>query len=244
MNNPLQSLIDGFEDFRREYFERSTALFDALRLGQQPKVLLIGCSDSRADPAILTRAQPGELFIVRNVAAIVPPYAPDGLHHGTSSAIEFAIRGLEVEHVVVLGHGMCGGMRALAEPDAVRLEFISDWVELMAEARDAVMAADLPPDQRLPTLEKASLLCSVRNLTTFPWVRERLERGALTLHAWYFDIGAGELLAFDAAAAAFLPARGHTHPIEGAHASDRDGHSPFDLQRFVRSAVAKPSGEM
>lgn len=235
MTNPLQSLVDGFEDFRREYFERSTALFETLRLGQQPKVLLIGCSDSRADPAILTRAQPGELFIVRNVAAIVPPYSPDGRHHGTSSAIEFAVRGLGVEHIVVLGHGMCGGMRALAEPDAVRLEFISDWVELMAEARDAVMAADLPDDQRLPTLEKASLLCSVRNLTTFPWIRERVENGSLALHAWYFDIGAGELLAFDGEAAAFVPARGHPHPIENAASADCSCAATFDLRRFVSS---------
>lgn len=237
MPNPLQSLIDGFEDFRREYFERSTDLFDALRVGQQPKVLLIGCSDSRADPAILTRAQPGELFIVRNVAAIVPPYSPDGGHHGTSSAIEFATRVLQVEHVVVLGHGMCGGMRALAEPKAVRLEFMSDWVDLVAEARDAVMSADLPEAEKLPTLEKAAILCSVRNLTTFPWLRERLEQGTLALHAWYFDIGAGELLSFDASAGAFRPARGVAHPIEHPVATTCGCQAALDLDRFVCTVV-------
>ncbi|MFN4088654.1 MAG: carbonic anhydrase [Alphaproteobacteria bacterium] len=235
MPNPLQRLIDGFEDFRREYFEQHTALFEALRVGQRPKVLIIGCSDSRADPAILTRAQPGDLFIVRNVAAIVPPYAPDGSHHGTSSAIEFAIRVLAVEHVVVLGHGMCGGMRALAEPEAVRLEFMSDWVDLMAEARDAVMRAGLPEAERLPTLEKAAVLCSVRNLVTFPWLRARLEKGDLSLHGWYFDIGAGELLAFDAETATFVPARGHAHPIGGeGQAAAGCGCGPlFDLDRFI-----------
>jgi carbonic anhydrase len=235
MTNPLQSLIDGFEDFRHEYFERSTALFDALRVGQRPKVLLIGCSDSRADPAILTRAQPGELFIVRNVAAIVPPYEPDGSHHGTSSAIEFAVRVLAVEHVVVLGHGMCGGKRALAEPEGVRHDFMSDWVELMAQARDAVMGADIADEQRLPTLEKAAVLCSLRNLTTFPWLRERLERCELTLHGWYFDIGAGELLAFDPDTAAFVPARGQAHPIGGS-GSDCDCSGHLDLRRFIDGA--------
>ena len=139
----MDTLIEGFKRFRAQYFEEHRRLFEALAMrGQTPKVLLIGCCDSRVDPAIIFDAQPGEMFVLRNVANLVPPYAPDTGHHGTSAAVEFAIRGLEVEHVVVLGHARCGGVRALIEGQAGSddTDFIRGWMHIARSARDRALA--------------------------------------------------------------------------------------------------------
>lgn len=214
-DDPLLHLLKGFEEFRLSSLRSNPGLFRRLaQEGQSPKVLVIGCSDSRVDPAILTHCQPGDLFVVRNVAAIVPPYERDGRHHGTSSALEFGVRSLEVEHVIVLGHAACGGVRALAQgPDAgadTEFEFLADWVGIAAEARTAVETVlhAAPDDRRRRVLEQATVLLSLRNLLDYPWVRERVESGRLTLHGWYFDIEDGELMAFDAEALRFLAVRG------------------------------------
>lgn len=240
MPNPLQRLLDGFESFRQQYFERRPALFGELvQAGQRPKVLVIACSDSRVDPAILTRAKPGDIFIVRNVAALVPPYEPDGCRHGTSSAIEFAVRGLQVEHIVVLGHEMCGGIGALAAPESRPFEFMSDWVAVAAEARDEVARTSLEGDTRQMVLEQASLLCSVRNLMTFPWIRERVETGRLVLHAWYFGLRAGELLAFDPGAGQFAVVRGQARPMgeRAAPGESGCGGARLNIRDFVQAAA-------
>lgn len=245
MPNPLQRLIAGFESFRREYFERRPSLFEGLvQDGQRPKVLVIACSDSRVDPAILTRSRPGDLFTVRNVAAIVPPYVPDGRPRGTSSAVEFGVRGLEVEHLVVLGHAMCGGMRALAEPPGNRFEFLSDWVEIASEARDAVDRAGLTGEARQIALEQAGVLCSLRNLLTFPWIRDRVETGRLVLHGWYFGLRHGELLAFDPTEGRFVAVRGRARPFgphpEACEAGCGCGPMP-NLDRFAQTVAADPA---
>lgn len=214
MDKALERLLDGFDGFRQLYLGRRRDLFtDLVENGQHPKVLLIGCSDSRVDPAILTGASPGEMFVVRNVAAIVPPYETDRTHHGTSSAIEFAVRGLEVEHIIVLGHAMCGGVRALADGTGSGFDFLGNWVALMAGVRDSVDHRHLSPASRQRAMELGCVLQSLRNLTTFPWIRERVERGEITLHGWFFDLPKGELLAFDAEEGYFAPAR--TRPPHG-----------------------------
>jgi carbonic anhydrase len=210
MPNALQRLIKGFESFHDEYFGADRALFDDLvTKGQQPEVMVVACSDSRVDPAILTRARPGDLFIVRNVAAIVPPYEPDGRHHGTSSALEFGIKGLGVRHIVVLGHEKCGGIRALADRTE-GFDFIGDWVDLVAAARDEIDRAHLPEEERLRALEQAAVVTSLRNLMTFPWIRDRAKAGTLKLHGWYFELSEGELLAFDSEANRFAALRDRT----------------------------------
>ena len=198
----INNLVQGFADFRHDYFERNRALFEVLGTqGQSPKVLVIACSDARVDPAILTRVEPGDLFVVRNVAALVPPRTTDHNHHGTSSAIEFAVRALQVEDVVVLGHALCGGIRALVEDDespAASYDFLLDWVRIAAPARDGVKAA-LPAertDDYFRAVEQASVLNSVANLMTFPWVADRVERGILNLYGWFFDLRKGELSGF------------------------------------------------
>lgn len=196
----LARLVQGFDRFRAAYFETDRTLFDQLvREGQRPAVMVIGCSDSRADPQMITDTGPGELFVIRNVAALVPPYMPDGRLAGVSSAIEFGVKGLGVAHIVVLGHAMCGGVRSLMEyGDAdPRFEFMGRWVGLLAEAREEVCAivTEAEPALVARQAERASVLVSLRNLTTYPWIAEAVAAGRLALHAWYFDFTWGVLLA-------------------------------------------------
>ena len=196
----LRRLTAGFDHFHNAYFETNHSLYDELvSEGQSPRVMVIGCSDSRIDPALLTEAQPGDLFVVRNVAALVPPYGPDDRPQGTSAAIEFGVRGLEVEHVIGLGHALCGGIRTLMEQGhgAPRFEFLSSWVEIAAAAREdvAVAVTDAPPELRARMVEQAAVAISVRNLMQFPWIAERVAQGRLAVHGWYFDLARGELLA-------------------------------------------------
>lgn len=245
MAHPLQQLLDGFENFRKVYLDEKRELYEQLvRQGQSPKVLLIGCSDARVDPAILTTCEPGDLFVVRNVAAMVPPYQPDGHYHGTSAALEFAVRGLEVEHIVVLGHALCGGIRALLEgpkSDASGFEFLSPWVENAAEARDQVVEAlkDEPVERQRRTLEQASVIQSLSNLMGFPWVRERVQDGRLILHGWYFDLTCGELFAYDGSALIFVPLRGRAGTPLDARWFGGENCScgcAFNLSRFIATA--------
>jgi carbonic anhydrase len=207
----LKRLIEGFVDFRAGYWHDNRPLFERLaREGQQPKVLIVACVDSRVDPGILTSTQPGDLFTIRNVGAIVPPYGPDGRYHGTSAALEFGVRALGVEHIVVLGHALCGGMRALlAEDDALlaQFEFLKPWTDIVRRAADAVRlgAPELDAVATQKAVEQAAVVVSMSNVLSFPWVRERVESGAITIHGWYFDLRNGELSAFDPAGACFAP---------------------------------------
>jgi carbonic anhydrase len=240
--NPLQRLIDGFDRFRRDSGTDESRLMAKLAAaGQRPDVLVIGCSDSRVDPAILTSARPGDLFIVRNVAAIVPPYRLDGVPKGTSSAVEFGVRGLGVQHIAVLGHAACGGMRLLAERGLrasreTSFDFVDDWVEIAAPARRALDLAGLEPLRHAYALEQTSILLSLANLLTFPWIRESVSAGSLALHGWYVDIARGELLAFDAPSRRFVPARGTAHPLTGRAALDR---AVLELAGFARSLAGR-----
>ena len=193
----IAKLIDGFKQFQERYFGEESSLFAALKREQKPKTLLIGCSDSRVDPALLTGCDPGELFVVRNVANLVPPCEHDGAHHGVSAALEYAVCCLEVEHIIVLGHSGCGGILALLEGTSQQKtgEYISKWVEIAGRARDIVKRemADKPADIQAEACEQISVLISLENLLTFPWVRERVEAGTLFLHGWYVDISTGNL---------------------------------------------------
>ncbi len=198
----LARLLAGFRVFRARYFEQRPELYERLaKSGQKPQVLVIGCSDSRADPAILLGAEPGELFVVRNVANLVPPYQPDGHYHGTSSAIEFAVRDLAVAHIVVLGHSGCGGVQALLQPaeKSEEREFIAGWMAIAGRARAALpAAAPHHAHERSRAVEQAAIRVSLENLRTFPWIRSPLMEGKLSLHGWWFDLEAGELWGIDA----------------------------------------------
>lgn len=196
----LQKLLKGFRRFQENYFKSDDTLYEQLGRRQSPKVLVVGCCDSRVDPAILTDCRPGDLFVVRNVANLIPPYEPDLQHHGVSAAVEYAVRILEVEHIIVLGHSQCGGIDALMRCEDGRSmgEFISRWVEIARPARDAVRAelGHKPHDLQSRACEQASLLISLENLLSFPWLKERVEAGKLALHGWYFDLQSGELLGY------------------------------------------------
>jgi len=188
----IATLLAGFKVFKAQYFEHRPRLFRFLiERGQQPDTMLIACSDSRVDPAILLNAEPGELFIARNVANLVPPYEPDGHYHGTSSALEFAVLDLQVKQIVVLGHSQCGGINALrrfSSGQPAKREFIAAWVTI---ADDALNVDGGETDAA--KVEQAAIRVSLRNLLSFPWIAERVARGELTLHGWWFDIERGQL---------------------------------------------------
>ena len=194
---PIDRLIAGFKSFRETYYEEQPDFFRSLvEKGQRPDVMVIACSDSRVDPSVVAKAEPGELFIVRNVANLVPPYEPDGRHHGTSAAIEFAVRELKVGHIIVMGHSHCGGIRCLCEgrEDTENREFVDGWMSIVEQARDD----RLEGDAHLRHVEREAVNLSVANLLTFPWVIRRVGNGRLKLHGWWFDLEAGELLAHEA----------------------------------------------
>ena len=204
----IERFISGFKVFREEYFGPRGSRFEALQHGQSPRTMIIGCSDSRVDPAILTNAAPGDLFTIRNVANLVPPYEENGCLHGVSAALEFAVCNLEVEHIIVLGHSNCGGIGALmtGECGTGGGGFINRWMCIAAPARERVLA-ELPhksPELQRQAVEEASILLSVENLHSFPFIDRRVKEGKLSLHGWYFDLTQGELLEYDAERGGFM----------------------------------------
>ena len=195
-------LARGYESFRTNRYSDERGRYFKLAENQTPKVMIIACCDSRSAPETIFDAGPGELFVVRNVANLVPPYAPDGKHHSTSAALEFALLALGVEHVVVMGHGGCGGIKAATSTDVSPLtasDFIGKW---MSDIKDIVADLNLPHecgDEQQMHIERISIEHSLANLRTFPWVRQREAQKKLTVHGIWFDIGPGELHAFDEA---------------------------------------------
>lgn len=205
----IEQLIAGYRRFRGGYYEANRErMIDLARYGQFPRVAVVACCDSRVDPAVITDSTPGDLFVVRNVANLVPPCEGEGVWHGTSAALQFAVCGLEVEHLIVLGHARCGGIRSLLEGPGDREDdkFITDWMSIADEARKrALDRADLS------TLEEQAHVCeldaigiSLANLETFPWIRERMEQNSLHLHGWYYDMMSGDLLQLDSSSGRFV----------------------------------------
>ncbi len=204
----IEKFVSGFTRFQQQYFSEQHALYDNLRAGQRPTTLVIGCCDSRVDPMLLTGCDPGDMFVVRNIANLVPPCTPDA-PPGVSSAIEFAVCNLEVERVIVLGHARCGGIRALLAPQQQPTEtnFVGRWMSIAEPVRRRVMH-DLEhksSEEQHKACELASILHSLDNLLTYPWLKRRAEEGKLKLHGWYFDMGTGALLAYSPRQNEFLP---------------------------------------
>ena len=199
MSSPAQ-LIEGFSRFRERHFAQNDALFRGLvEQGQTPRILVVACCDARVDPALVLDCAPGDLFVIRNVANLVPPAENQGHYHGTSAALEFGVRKLNVGHLIVLGHAHCGGIRALLEGDMQKGDaFISEWMGIADAARERVSRefADAGNAARHRACEQQAILVSLDNLMTFHWIRERVEQGTLALHGWYFDIERGELLGY------------------------------------------------
>ena len=206
----IADFVAGFQRFQEKHFTGDGSLFVRLRQGQSPRALVISCCDSRADPGMLLGAGPGDIFVVRNVANLVPPYRNGAEMPGIRADIEFAVKSLNVEHIIILGHSGCGGIRALMEGEgttAHNYEFIGTWVNIARPAREQVLRelAGAPQTVQVRACEHGAIRLSLENVMTFPWIRERVERGALELHGWYFDIDAGELLAYSAEKSGFVP---------------------------------------
>jgi carbonic anhydrase len=189
----MDDLIEGYRRFRSGTWQSERSRFEELsRLGQRPRTLVIGCSDSRTDPQMVFNAAPGELFVVRNVANLAPPYGPDDQPHGISAAIEFAVRSLRVRDIVVMGHAMCGGIDALLNGAPAEVsDFVGQWVRIAEPARRRAMKE--PPEKRQRICEHESVRLSLANLMTFPWIKDAVDAGNLTLHGCYFDIRSGVL---------------------------------------------------
>jgi carbonic anhydrase len=189
----MEDLIAGYRRFRAGTWSREQQRFEELsRDGQRPRALVIACSDSRTDPQMVFNARPGELFVVRNVANLVPPYGPDLNYHGTSAALEFGVRELKVGHIVVMGHAMCGGIDALLHGGpAAGNDFVGNWMHIADPAR--IRALEAPAEQRQDVCEHESVRLSIGNLMTFPWISEPAAQGKLALHGCFFDIRSGIL---------------------------------------------------
>ena len=208
---PFNRLIDGYRRFRHDGWARERARWNELAEGQSPKVMVIACSDSRVDPAEIFDTRPGEIFVVRNVANLAPPYETSAGYHGVSAALEFAVTQLEVEVVVVLGHGSCGGCAAALTGQfdgagSGNGRFIADWVSMLRPARDKVRSRhqELGAEAILE-MEWEAVKTSIANLRTFPWVAERETDGRLKLHGAHFSIAEGRLYVLDEAEGTFRP---------------------------------------
>ena len=208
LSEGYRAFIETRLPLERSRYERLAAT------GQRPNVMVIGCCDSRVSPEVIFDSHPGEIFVVRNVANLVPPYNPTGLTHGVSAALEFAIQILKVGHIVVMGHSHCGGIRAFVEhrdrPN--KGDFIDNWMSLITPAADGIGTAGESGDaDYLGRLERASVVATLDNLMTFPDIRERVSAGELTLLGAYFDVGSGGLELHDANTGAFAPV---VEPVE------------------------------
>ncbi len=196
----FSGLVDGYHRFREQGWAYQRERWSELAEGQKPKLLVIACSDSRVDPSQIFDSSPGEMFVVRNVANLVPPFERDGSRHGVSAALEFAVTQLEVSEIVVMGHGQCGGVAAALSRKFEGCRpgeggFIAHWVDLLDDARDRVIASCC--EDALYQLEHEAVRVSLANLRSFPCIRQREAEGRLTLHGAHFAIDDGILRVLD-----------------------------------------------
>ncbi len=198
----LLNFFDGFRHFKKKYFEPDDSPYrSSLANGQAPKTLIIGCSDARVDPAIIASASPGELFVIRNVANLVPPFesSRSGLH-GVSAAIEFAVVNLKVENIVILGHRQCGGIRALmTRNESSESSFVDRWMAIAQPAKERVLLklAKADIETQCHDCEMESIVVSINNLRSFPFIRKAVQDGVLTITGLYFDLESGQLFEYE-----------------------------------------------
>ena len=208
-------LVEGYTAFLGSRLREEQSRYQELsEIGQSPEIMVIGCCDSRVSPEVIFDARPGELFVVRNVANLVPPYTPDGAQRAVSAALEFAVQALRVKHIVVLGHEQCGGIRAFAEESKPLSpgDFIGRWMEMIAPAAQSLgPRGEMPMNRYLMRLEQASMVKTLENLMSFPCVRILVERGKLTLHAAYFGVATGALSVLDQSSGQFQPVADAEH---------------------------------
>lgn len=190
MEKSFKKMLKGYEAFRKKYIHGNKPVMELLAdHGQKPKIMVIACCDSRVDPALILQCDPGDLFVVRNVANIVPPFEKDAAHHGTSAALEFGIRYLKVKHLILLGHSQCGGIQALInDAGAEQNDFITSWV--------SIIKTDICSTKNPDDCARLALRQSYDNCMTFPWIKERTASEELVIHLWFFDIKTGEIFSY------------------------------------------------
>lgn len=206
MTKEIDQLIQGYLDFRQKYFEEEDSSFQRLvEGGQRPKILVIACSDSRVDPAIVLKCEPGDLFVVRNVANLIPPYEPDNTYHSTSAALEFAVCHLGIKHIIVFGHTQCGGIQACLEGSNNPNSFIGKWMQLAegARARTLKEFGEASSLEQVHACGQYALMQSLENLRTFPWIKSLDEKQLLQIHGWYFELAKGRILAYNKLTSSF-----------------------------------------
>jgi carbonic anhydrase len=207
----LIQLIEGYRRFREKGWARERERWAELAEGQSPQVMILSCADSRTDPAQIFDARPGEMFVVRNIAALAPPYETSRGYHGVSAALEFAVTQLKVDEILVMGHGLCGGCAAALtgqfdDTEPGEGHFIADWVRMLSGARDRVRAHHIDLDRAaFLDMEREAVKVSLANLRTFPWIAERERAGTLTLRGAHFSIAEGRLYMLDEAEGDFHP---------------------------------------
>lgn len=199
----IDKLIDGYKNFYQQYFVDNDEVYKKLATGQSPIATMIACSDSRVDPAMITGAEPGELFVIRNVANLIPPYQDDHTtYHGTSAALEFAINSLNIPNIIVFGHSKCAGIKALMDGNPSHdadHSFVEAWMKIAKDVKKDIKEnhSNLTQEKQTHLCERKAIELSLVNLLTFPWIVEKEAKGELTLHGWYFDIEQGMLFHFD-----------------------------------------------
>lgn len=198
MQNKLNKILQGYHAFRDKYVHGDQSIMRYLSYyGQQPEVMVVACCDSRVDPAVILQCDPGDLFVVRNVANIVPPYEKDAAHHGTSAALEFGVCYLQIKHLILLGHSQCGGIQALLNSDSNEDDFITNWVSQIKTSPIKYEDAD--------TCAKSALNQSYQHCLSFPWIKERMDQHQLAIHLWYFDIKMGQIFTYSFEKGGYYP---------------------------------------
>ena len=195
----IDKLIAGHQRFREGYYQQNKQKLSKLaKQGQSPKIAIVSCSDSRVDPTTILDCEPGDLFVIRNVANLIPPCESCDNFHGTSAALEYAVNGLQVESIIVLGHSQCGGIKALIDtpPSSTPETFISKWMKQLADVRNEILEHNNDTaEMHYHDCEQKGIIQSLDNLMSFPWVRERVNSGKLHLHGWHYDLNNGALFA-------------------------------------------------
>ncbi len=205
MESSFLKMLQGYQLFRKKYASGDNSVMQYLsNYGQQPRVMVVSCCDSRVDPAVILQCDPGDLFVVRNVANIIPPYEKDEAHHGTSAALEFGIRFLQVKHLILLGHSQCGGIQLLLDSaNSNHNDFITNWVALIKT--QAVNSTRNPDDYA-----KLALNQSYQNCLTFPWIKDKVMQKTLKIHLWFFDVKKGQIFTYSDVNKDYQPLESHS----------------------------------
>lgn len=197
MKKNLIKILQGYQSFRKKYASGDQSIMQFLSdYGQQPEIMIVACCDSRVDPALILQCDPGDLFVVRNVANIVPPFEQDDAYHGTSAALEFGIRFLKVKHLILLGHSQCGGIQALVNQEKNDNDFINNWVSIIHNQNHC---------KHVDECAQLALKESYQNCLSFPWINEKILQKELSIHLWFFDIKLGQIFTYSATQKEYLP---------------------------------------